>query len=205
MQRSLPPTCASALHTTGTPRSQRTKKRLTRANGQGNGVCLVGFTWKCWLLPQRLTSPHSHHAHQRTCTQRRTKMGLTLAHGCVHICPQPGNSDANVTFDYHSMPKVTFAFAFPGLRAVDAPTMYVPPCLGSGPQPGTRIVHVLAHSVNRGHSASSHRHCALDPQGFPEPRLVCDSGLELSWEPGAWGLEGAEHRKSRVNSVCNEI
>ncbi len=32
--------------------------------------------------------------------------------------PQPGNADANVTFDYHSKLKVTFAFAFPGLWAV---------------------------------------------------------------------------------------
>ncbi len=30
--------------------------------------------------------------------------------------PQPRN--ANATFDYHSMPKVMFAFVFPGLRAV---------------------------------------------------------------------------------------
>ncbi len=32
--------------------------------------------------------------------------------------PQPRNANANVTFDYHSIPKVTFAFAFPRLRAV---------------------------------------------------------------------------------------
>ncbi len=32
--------------------------------------------------------------------------------------PQPRNANANVTFDYPSIPKVTFAFAFPELRAV---------------------------------------------------------------------------------------
>ncbi len=32
--------------------------------------------------------------------------------------PQPGNANANVTFDRHNKPKVTFAFTFPGLRAV---------------------------------------------------------------------------------------
>ncbi len=34
--------------------------------------------------------------------------------------PQPGNVNANVTFDHHSTPKVTFAFAFPRLRAVSS-------------------------------------------------------------------------------------
>ncbi len=29
-----------------------------------------------------------------------------------------GNANANVTFDYHSRPKIMFTFAFPGLRTV---------------------------------------------------------------------------------------
>ena len=31
---------------------------------------------------------------------------------------QPGNTNANLTFDHHNMPKVTFGFAFPGSQAV---------------------------------------------------------------------------------------
>ena len=38
--------------------------------------------------------------------------------GVLANSPQPGNANAEVTFDYHSTAKVTIAFAFPGLRAV---------------------------------------------------------------------------------------
>ncbi len=41
------------------------------------------------------------------------------------ISPQPGN--ANVTMDHHSIPKVTCAFAFTGLRAVCQNSPLLPP------------------------------------------------------------------------------
>ncbi len=60
--------------------------------------------------------------------------------------PQPGNANANVTFDQNYTPQVTFAFAFPGLRAVCYPphthTHYSPDILTT-PLPLSLVTHKL--------------------------------------------------------------
>ena len=75
---------------------------------QQNGLdrCCASVGVLCLIVLRTWNAEHQDQVWQKTGWCRRRRVSANS--------PQPGNANANVTFDHHSVPNVTFTFAFPG-------------------------------------------------------------------------------------------